>query len=317
MIQIIRRHWWLATLLVACVALIVFSTACRSRKRAAAQQGDVAEAAVATYVAPGDMDEFYLFSSGGHSGNVYVAGVPSMRHIATIPVFSPYAGTGYGFDKETKAMLGGYTWGDVHHPSISQTNGDYDGRWMFVNDNANNRVARIDLRDFSSQHAVVPENVLDAFITMTHSLEADGFSVAEFAADGYLALLLGFFGKQTRGHIAGVDQDERCVEQRGDLVHLSALLKIGNGMERSAERKTAFVTAGVKVDDHADLREDPGLDEIRDPVGDGAAWIAGKCAVHVDAVERRDASVGVAGALAQLRHENDAAGDFRRVEIVT
>ncbi len=157
MIQIFRKHSWLTTALVVCLSLLVLSTACKSkRKRNATQQGDVAEAAVATYVAPGDMDEFYLFSSGGHSGNIYVAGVPSMRHIATIPVFAPYPGTGYGFDKESKAMLGAYTWGDLHHPSISQTNGDYDGRWLFVNDNANNRVARIDLRDFKTKQIFGP-----------------------------------------------------------------------------------------------------------------------------------------------------------------
>ena len=68
---------------------------------------DVTDAALATYVPPGDLDEYYMFYSGGHSGQVFVAGLPSMRHIATIPVFSPYPGTGYGFDDETKAMLGG------------------------------------------------------------------------------------------------------------------------------------------------------------------------------------------------------------------
>ncbi len=142
---------------VLLVAAALMGTSCRGRrKRAVIQRGDVGEAAVSTYVAPGDMDEFYLFSSGGHSGNIYVAGVPSMRHIATIPVFTPYPGTGYGYDKETKEMLGRYTWGDVHHPSISQTNGDYDGRWMFVNDNANNRVARIDLRDFKTKQILGP-----------------------------------------------------------------------------------------------------------------------------------------------------------------
>ena len=120
------------------------------------ERGDVAEAAIATYVAPGDTDEYYLFYSGGHSGNVYVAGVPSMRHIATIPVFAPYPATGYGFDKETKAMLGSYTWGDVHHPALSETQGDYDGRWLFVNDNANNRLARIDLRDFKVKQILGP-----------------------------------------------------------------------------------------------------------------------------------------------------------------
>jgi nitrous-oxide reductase len=148
----------LAGITLALVAGVILYSSCGRRHRAEsqAQRGDIAEAAVATYVAPGDMDEFYLFSSGGQSGNVYVAGVPSMRHIATIPVFTPYPGTGYGFDKESKAMLGGFTWGDLHHPAISQTNGDYDGRWLFVNDNANNRVARIDLRDFKTKQIFGP-----------------------------------------------------------------------------------------------------------------------------------------------------------------
>jgi nitrous-oxide reductase len=122
-------------------------------KRGAAGSGssDVTNAALATYVAPGDMDEYYLFYSGGHSGQVFVAGVPSMRHICTIPVFTPYPGTGYGFDDESKEMLGEYRWGDCHHPGFSETNGEYDGRWLFINDNANGRVARIDLRDFKTK----------------------------------------------------------------------------------------------------------------------------------------------------------------------
>jgi nitrous-oxide reductase len=120
------------------------------------ERAGAAEAAVATYVAPGDTDEYYLFYSGGHSGNVYVGGIPSMRHIATIPVFTPYPATGYGFDKESKEMLGEFTWGDAHHPSISETNGDYDGRWLFMSDNANNRMARIDLRDFKTKQILGP-----------------------------------------------------------------------------------------------------------------------------------------------------------------
>lgn len=126
------------------------------KKPETTQRGGVAEAAIATYVAPGDLDEYYLFYSGGHSGNVYVAGIPSMRHISTIPVFTPYPATGYGFDKESKDMLGGFTWGDAHHPSISETKGDYDGRWMFISDNANNRMARIDLRDFKTKQIFGP-----------------------------------------------------------------------------------------------------------------------------------------------------------------
>ena len=138
-----------------CVVLLFF-TYVGCSKKPKVERGDVSEAAIASYVAPGDTDEYYLFYSGGHSGNVYVAGVPSMRHISTIPVFAPYPATGYGFDKESKEMLGSFTWGDVHHPALSETKGDYDGRWLFVNDNANNRMARIDLRDFKTKQILGP-----------------------------------------------------------------------------------------------------------------------------------------------------------------
>jgi nitrous-oxide reductase len=124
-------------------------------RRSATGSSDSAIAAQKTYVAPGDLDEYYFFASGGHSGNVYVYGVPSMRHLSTIPVFTPYPATGYGFDDESKAMLGGLTWGDAHHPALSETNGDYDGRWLFINE-MNGRVARIDLRDFKTKQIFGP-----------------------------------------------------------------------------------------------------------------------------------------------------------------
>jgi nitrous-oxide reductase len=143
------------TFLLGLMAVLLLPSGC-ARKPKIQQRGDIEQSAVATYVAPGDLDEYYVFYSGGQSGNVYVGGVPSLRHIATIPVFAPYPGTGYGFDKETKTMLGGYTWGDVHHPNLSETDGDYDGRWLFVNDNANNRVARIELRDFKTKEIFGP-----------------------------------------------------------------------------------------------------------------------------------------------------------------
>jgi len=128
----------------------------KTKAGASGATADAKSPAARTYVAPGEKDEFYVFYSGGHSGQVFVAGLPSMRHITTIPVFGRYPGTGYGYDEETKAMLGEYTWGDVHHPGLSKTNGQYDGRWLFVNDNANNRIARIDLRDFKTKQILGP-----------------------------------------------------------------------------------------------------------------------------------------------------------------
>ncbi|MCC7123735.1 MAG: Sec-dependent nitrous-oxide reductase [Acidobacteria bacterium] len=126
-----------------------------SRTGGAAVQSDLALAAQKTYVAPGDLDEYYMFASGGHSGQIYVYGVPSMRHLSTIPVFTPYPATGYGFDDDSKKMLGDLTWGDAHHPALSETKGDYDGRWLFINE-MNGRIARIDLRDFKTKQILGP-----------------------------------------------------------------------------------------------------------------------------------------------------------------
>ena len=156
-----RAAWWISGLILLITAVSIGSCSRRPTRQTTA--GGAAEAATQTYVAPGDLDEYYIFYSGGHSGNVYVGGLPSMRHIATIPVFAPYPATGYGFDKESKAMLGEFTWGDVHHPAISETNGDYDGRWLFVNDNGNNRIARIDLRDFKTKQILGPVPNISGF----------------------------------------------------------------------------------------------------------------------------------------------------------
>ena len=178
--------------------------------------GGTAEAAVASYVAPGDLDEYYLFYSGGHSGNVYVGGVPSMRHISTIPVFAPYPATGYGFDKESKELLGEYTWGDVHHPALSETKGDYDGRWLFVNDNANNRVARIDLRDFKTKQILGPiPNVSGyhggSFVTPNteYILAASRFSIP---LPKGTAAPIEEYGTKFNGVVAGVKVDPQSGE---------------------------------------------------------------------------------------------------------
>ncbi len=113
-------------------------------------------AAQKVYVKPGEHDAYYGFLSGGHHGNIYVYGFPSCRHITTIPVFTPEPAVGYGYDEESKEMLGGRTWGDAHHPGMSETNGDYDGRWLFINDMVGARIARIDLKDFKTKQIFGP-----------------------------------------------------------------------------------------------------------------------------------------------------------------
>lgn len=106
------------------------------------------------YVPLGEKDEYYLMASGGHSGQMFIYGVPSMRKIRTIPVFTPDPATGYGYDEHTKEMLGGFTWGDLHHPAISETNGDYDGKFLFATDVANSRAAVMNLETFTTKDII-------------------------------------------------------------------------------------------------------------------------------------------------------------------
>jgi nitrous-oxide reductase len=204
---------------VSLVGLAAAGSSCAPREpksaKRAAGASDLAIAAEKTYVAPGDLDEYYMFSSGGHSGQIYVYGVPSMRHLSTIPVFTPYPATGYGFDDESKKMLGEYTWGDVHHPALSETNGDYDGRWLFVNE-MNGRVARIDLRDFKTKQILGPVpnvsgNHASSFVTPN----------TEYAVMGSR-----FSIPIPKGTVAGIDK--YATEYKGVLVGIKIDPKSGN-----------------------------------------------------------------------------------------
>jgi nitrous-oxide reductase len=125
------------------------------------------------YVPPGEHDEFYAFLSGGYSGNLTVYGLPSGRMFKEIPVFSQFPTNGYGYSEETKAMLntsyGFIPWGDSHHPDISQTNGELDGRWIFINENNTPRIARISLTTFETEEIIeIPNsagNHASSFVT--------------------------------------------------------------------------------------------------------------------------------------------------------
>jgi len=59
-------------------------------------------AAAKTYTPSGGRDEFIAFSSSGHAGQIIVYGIPSMRILKYIGVFTPEPWQGYGFDDESK-----------------------------------------------------------------------------------------------------------------------------------------------------------------------------------------------------------------------
>ncbi|HEX5068846.1 MAG TPA: Sec-dependent nitrous-oxide reductase [Vicinamibacterales bacterium] len=139
-----------------------------------------ASRALKTFVPPGGRDEFLLFASGGHSGQIHVIGVPSMRLLKTIAVFTPepWQGYGYGADWSETALEGGdgtnghngheaagtskepLRWGDAHHPALSETNGKYDGRWIYINDRANGRIGMADLSDFRTKQVLQVPNLM-------------------------------------------------------------------------------------------------------------------------------------------------------------
>ena len=123
-------------------------------------------AAEKVYVPPGELDKYYGFLSGGQSGSVFVVGVPSGRLIREIPVFEPRAAYGYAMhETDPRRQLleaTGGLWGDTHHPMLSEKNGVFDGRYLWINDLANGRLARIRLDYFETDRIIKIPNLQGA-----------------------------------------------------------------------------------------------------------------------------------------------------------
>ena len=146
---------------LAFVGLAMVLTSCQPKSKTT--NGALSSnAAEKVYVAPGEHDEFYAFVSGGFSGQLAVYGLPSGRLFKVIPVFSQDAEKAYGYNEETKPMLntsfGFVPWDDSHHPDISQTNGELDGRYVFINGNNTPRIAKIDLTTFETTEIIEVPN---------------------------------------------------------------------------------------------------------------------------------------------------------------
>ena len=141
--------------LIAGLFFFASMSSCKPKKMDSALSGNAAQK---VYVAPGKKDEVYLFNSGGFSGQISVYGLPSGRLLRDIPVFSQNPQSGYGYSEETKPMLmtshGYVPWDDSHHPQLSKTDGNADGRWIFINANNTPRIARVGLGTFRTDEII-------------------------------------------------------------------------------------------------------------------------------------------------------------------
>ncbi len=142
---------------VAGTGLAIGMTGC-TQDEPAAPAGPAAaahQAASGVHLKPGELDTYYGLWSGGHTGDFRVFGLPSGRELLRVPCFAPDALVGWGITNESKRVMGTrpdghlkYTVGDTHHVHASYKDGNYDGRYAWINDKINSRVARIRLDYF-------------------------------------------------------------------------------------------------------------------------------------------------------------------------
>ena len=106
-------------------------------------------------MAPGELDPYYGLWSGGHTGEFACSACRRGARSSASRCFVPDALVGWGITNESKKIMGTkpdgslkYTVADTHHPVASYKDGNYDGRYAWINDKINSRLARIRLDYF-------------------------------------------------------------------------------------------------------------------------------------------------------------------------
>jgi nitrous-oxide reductase len=152
--------------LAACSDKPASAPASAASQSNAVAQSHADEGGASVHLKPGELDTYYGLWSGGHSGDMRVLGLPSGREITRIPCFVPDALVGWGITNESKKVMGTkadgslkYTVADTHHTHASYKDGNYDGRYAWINDKINSRIARIRLDYFICDKIVELPNV--------------------------------------------------------------------------------------------------------------------------------------------------------------
>ena len=203
-----------SVLMASAVAItIAVMPSCKPKNVSTATSGDAAQKA---YVAPGKYDEFYNIVSGGFSGQMSIYGLPSGRLFRVIPVFSVDPEKGYGYSEESKAMLntshGFVPWDDLHHISLSVTDGVHDGRWAFGNANNTPRIARIDLKTFKTAEIIeIPNsagNHSSPFITENSEYVVAGTRFSVPMTNGVTDVPINTYKENFKGTVSFINIDK-------------------------------------------------------------------------------------------------------------
>ncbi len=119
------------------------------------------KAALETFVPTGGRDTYVGVFTTGSSGRLALVGVPSMRILKYVGIFTPEPWQGFAYDDESKALLESsarqdikYAFGDSGRPAYSQSAGKADGESVFISDAANGRLGIVHLDDYEAKQVL-------------------------------------------------------------------------------------------------------------------------------------------------------------------